>query len=355
MPKEPATKELPSSRPVAETIVVKTAHINQKHATMIPLTKDQIDAVLKSLKVPVPINKNLKKPGDFQEIVDSMSTNAVQERPKALVCSMETVVCSLDSANNNHKRPPDCSPETDPTKRIRIEFPTPPSDGDSPRNSFCEYASPAIQQPRVKQLSASSNLQQLAVQLPNQSPTILQFPVMGLPQSGSDSSGQPPPESPASSLAQQMQIIQGVPLSSSGVQGQPINFMVPITFSPPLTPRSGSSSPTMFSFPTSTTSCCFSTLDQLQSISMASTKMSSPIPTTTQILLTPTERPPLSSSHLITPTERTVGLSSKFFGYTPGGFLSGSPSVSIMPTVTKEITSSTARKLDLPDIAIVNG
>ncbi|OWF51979.1 transcription factor E2F7-like isoform X2 [Mizuhopecten yessoensis] len=354
MPKE-SSKDMPN-QPVAETIVVKTSQINQKQATLIPLTKDQIDAVLKSLKVPVPINKNLKKPGEFQEIVDSSNSATVLEKPKTIVCSMETIVCSLDSANNN-KRPHSGSPDMDPSKRIRIEYSTPPSDNDSTCDISSESTSPVVQQSQVKQC-IGSNMQQIAVQLPNQSPTILQFPTGHMTQTSENCHIVHTPkmsQSNMSNLTPQMQIIQGVPLSASGVQGQPINFMVPITFSPPLTPQSGSSSPTMFSFPTThTNQCTFSTVEQLQSMSMASAKLTSPVPVTNHSLLTPTERPILSASQFITPTERLQVPSSKFFGYTPGGFLSGSPSVSIMPSMTKEISSSTARKLDLPDIASVN-
>ncbi|XP_033740698.1 transcription factor E2F8-like isoform X2 [Pecten maximus] len=343
VPKE--SKEVPN-KPVPETIVVKTSQINQKQATMIPLTKDQIDAVLKSLKVPVPINRNLKKPGEFQEIVDCSSSASVLEKPKAIVCSTETIMCSLDSANNNNnKRQHSSSPDVDSSKRIRIEYATPPSDNDSTCDISSDSTSP-VQQSQVKQ-SITNNMQQIAVQLPNQSPTILQFPVG---QSSDNCHIINTPKMSQSNLTPQMQIIQGVPLSASGVQGQPINFMVPITFSPPLTPQSESSSPTMFSFPS--TPCTFSTVEQIQSISMASSKLTSPVPLTNQSLLTPTERPTISASTFITPTERPQVLSSKFFGYTPGGFQS--PSVSIVPTMTKDISSSTARKLDLPDIASVN-
>ncbi|XP_060084936.1 transcription factor E2F8-like [Ylistrum balloti] len=348
VPKE-SSEEVPT-KPVAETIVVKTSQLNQKQATMIPLTKDQIDAVLKSLKVPVPINKNLKKPGEFQEIVDCSSSLKVLEKPKAIVCSTETIMCSLDSANNKHKRPNSESPEVDPSKRIRIEYASPPSDSESVCDISSESTSPLVQQSHMKQ-STGGNVQQIAVQLPNKSPTILQFPIG---QSDNCHIIQTPKmtQPNVSNLTPQMQIIQGVPLSASGVQGQPINFMVPITFSPPLTPQSGSSSPTMFSFPT--TPCTFSTIEQLQSISMATSKLTSPVPVTNQSLLTPTERPTMSTSQFITPTERLQVPSSKFFGYTPGGFPNGSPSISIVPTITKEISSSTARKLDLPDIASIN-
>lgn len=338
VPKE--SKEVPN-KPVTETIVVKTSQLNQRPPTMIPLTKDQIDAVLKSLKVPVPINKNLKKPGEFQEIVECSSSSSLHEKPKAIVCSTETILCSLDSANNN-KRSHNGSPDVDSSKRMRMEYPTPPSDNES----ACNLDSTSPTQQSQKKQNRTSSVQQIAVQLPNQSPTILQFPV------GQSSDKCPivnTPKISQSDRTPKMQIIQGVPLSASGVQGQPINFMVPITFSPPLTPSSGSSSPNLFSFPP--TPRTFSTIEQLQSISTSS-KLSCPVPVTNPSLLTPTERPTIPTTSFITPTERPQVLSSKFFGYTPGGFPIGSPS--LVPTMTKEISSSTARKLDLLDIASVN-
>ena len=89
-----------------------------------------------------------------------------------------------------------------------------------------------------EQSSSSRNshgqIHRIAVQLPNQPTTILQFPFIQ--------------RQPATSISH-MQIIQGVPMSATDGSGQAVNFMVPVTFSTPLTPNSSSPSPTVFTFP----------------------------------------------------------------------------------------------------------
>jgi len=133
VPKENTSAKQEPAKVAAEntktdTIVVKTSQINKKQATMIPLTKDQIDAVLKSLKVPVPITKNLKKPGVFKEVIEVTDS----QKPKSQVVETKTVVCSLDKCDENAQKRTCPSTEESVSKKFRIDFPSPPSDGDSP-------------------------------------------------------------------------------------------------------------------------------------------------------------------------------------------------------------------------------
>lgn len=287
-----------------ETIIIKTGIPACKNPTMIPLTKDQIDAVLKSLKVPIPLK------GDKSSCEDS------------------------DDSTSNKRSAIENDSESAP-KKFKVEFPSPPSDDDgehkilsegnkTPKalhktpefsgnsesdkcSNDIELAVPLSETEDTSesntQLSSSmvgkvlkssqSNVQRIAVQLPNHSPTVLQF-------------------------------LQGMPVSTTGRNGQPFNFMVPLTFSPPLTPDT---SPSLFTFPSSTNQTTMVT--QIQTSGAAQMKKAITIP------------------KFVTPTDRPV--TTQFYRSTPGGLVPLSAS-SILQ-ISKE-TSSTVRKLDLPDISV---
>lgn len=313
----------------SETIIIKTGIPACKNPTMIPLTKDQIDAVLKSLKVPIPL--------------------------KGEKSSCEHSDDSTDLKSSNKRLAIDSDSESAP-KKFKVEFPSPPSDDDGEQkilsegsktpkalhktqefsgNSDSEKCSNDIElavplsetedtSESNTRLSSSmvgkvlkssqSNVQRIAVQLPNQSPTILQFPVVSV---GS-------PTETTRVTPSHVQILQGMPVSTTGRNGQPFNFMVPLTFSPPLTPDTSQS---LFTFPSSTNQTTMVT--QIQTSGATQMKKAITIP------------------KFVTPTDRPV--TTQFYRSTPGGLVPLSSS-SILQ-ISKE-TSSTVRKLDLPDISV---
>lgn len=319
---------------------------------MIPLTKDQIDAVLKSLKVPVPL-KNEK------EVEDSEGSES-------------------EKSVGSQKRPATDSEVEPSPKKFKVDFPSPPSDEGEQRpiienemtpralHTRPEFVEPTVASEEITSAkdsemlavpvsesevvsneqictetntqvttsaavaemvgkvlqSSQSNVQSIAVQMPNQSPRIIQFPVVSL-----DS---PPVDSTQTQVIQpQVQIIQGMPVSATGRNGQPINFMVPLTFSPPLTPDASQQS--LFSFPSSTQQVT-SVMTQIQGNGTAGqAKKAITIP------------------KFVTPTERPV--TTQFYRSTPGGLV---PLTSEeVKMISKDTPPSTAvRKLDLPDISV---
>lgn len=316
----------------SETIIIKTGIPASKNPTMIPLTKDQIDAVLKSLKVPIPVKGDKSSCEDSD---DSMDVNSSNKR--------STAAAESDSENA--------------PKRIKVDFPSPPSEDDGEQkvlvegsktpkslpfsgtsdseksSNDSELAVPltepgesndsvtlsSVAQTVGKVLNSQSSIQRIAVQLPNQSPTILQFPVVSV---GSTADS-------ARVTSSHVQILQGMPVSTTGRNGQPFNFMVPLTFSPPLTPDASQASQSLFSFPT-TTNQTSTVVTQIQTAADGTqTKKAITIP------------------KFVTPTDRPV--TTQFYRSTPGGLV---PLTSTNVIQISKGTSSTVRKLDLPDISV---
>ncbi|XP_063402675.1 transcription factor E2F8-like isoform X1 [Mytilus trossulus] len=328
-----ASEEIRKSKK-AETIIIKTGIPACKNPTMIPLTKDQIDAVLKSLKVPVPLK------GD---------KNVSEESEE-----------SSDEKLSNKRSSTDSESESAP-KKFRVDFPSPPSDDNIEQKTFSDssktpkalhttsefagtvepekssdYEPLAVPFPEMEDSivtnthvdnsvaqmvgkvlkTSQSNIQRIAVQLPNQSPTILQFPVVSV---GS-------PTEATRVMPSQVQILQGMPVSTTGRNGQSFNFMVPLTFSPPLTPDASQS---LFTFPSSNQTSTMVTQIQT-SVGMAASKKAITIP------------------KFVTPTERPV--TTQFYRSTPGGLVPLTSSEII--TLSKDGPSTAVRKLDLPDISV---
>lgn len=434
-----STKAMPKPIPnllpkesTPSTVVIKTklpSAVLSKQQTMIPLTKEQIDAVLKSLKVPVPVSKNAEKESgnemesQTQDKESTKNEDQSQEKEKSSTVTMTNVPTS--SENNVQKQglkrtlSEDSSDQE--SKKIKIYFPSPPSDEDdvnmskdekmilgiNKRKKISEQEKPSPQralqftpevssQSHLSELakinqsipklvntdsemelaiplnedsnSSSSQFQtqtvvsnsntvtnsQVAVQVPVTSPpTILQFPVMKVPQQMATTTTfnpQPPQQVIKSFNNQTMQII---PVTATGLQGQSINFMVPVTYSPPITPNNPSS-PSVFTFPTSQPNVSHSSIHHVihQPAPMKLSSNSLLVDNNNVVIKIATPRDKVTATvppQMMTPTERPNIPSSKFFGHTPGGFVPVSSSVAASSLLTKDIVQ-TARKLDLPDI-----
>ncbi|XP_061195903.1 transcription factor E2F8-like isoform X2 [Saccostrea echinata] len=340
-----STVPKPSGGVSKDTKAMETIVIKAKQSSSLPLTPDQINAVLKSLKVPVPI----KKEGEVKEIQSPVKSENTPEAG-----AFQAVKRAYVLQNGE--------PEV---KRFRLEYPSPPTDEDEAKSKKTSNDIKGKTPPQraltsefmdAKGSQSSSDVEpsqstdscdsevsgssknnqgqihRIAVQLPNQPPTILQLPFIQ--------------RQPATSISH-MQIIQGVPMSATDGSGQAVNFMVPVTFSPPLTPNSSSSpSPTVFTFPGQPT---FVNQHHLIgqppvklspiSVSMASVSQNSAVqssPIIPQQMITPTERP--------TPT-------AKFFRNTPGGLIPLSTISAAASNFAAKEGLATARKLDLPDLS----
>lgn len=330
-----------------ETIVIKA-----KQNSSLPLTKDQINAVLKSLKVPVPI----KKEAEIKEIQSPVKS---ENAPEAGV--FQAVKRAYVIQNGE--------PEV---KRFRLEYPSPPTDEDEARvkktsteikgktppqralmSDFMEAkGGKGISEGESNKgmdlcdseqsVNGKSNQQgqihRIAVQLPNQPPTILQLPFIQ--------------RQPATSISH-MQIIQGVPMSATDSSGQAVNFMVPVTFSPPLTPNSSASpSPTVFTFQGQQTY-----VNQTSSvphfIGQPPVKLS-PIPASMSNASHTSavqSSSPVISQQMITPTERPTPPTTKYFRNTPGGLIPLSTISAAASNFAAKEGLTTARRLDLPDLS----
>ena len=360
-----------------EQIIIKSS--NNKNQAIVPLTKDQIDAVLKSLKVPVPIKK---------------SEQTMEESPSSTVQTL--VVGNAIEA----KRPSASSDAESSAKKIRLQFPSPPTDDEitipkrsgvlnilridgkekpSPQRALIpdflntqsvnaqvnstsqrvgslqeDLAFPFMDSEEsndsapvhcgnVMQMQKTPNMQSITVQLPHKQPTILQFPVVQMPTQ--PRTVQQHVHTPG--LSQPMQVLQGVPVSATGFTGQPINFIVPVTFSPPLTPHTPSAQ-AAFSFTNQMASqsqvaqnnANYTTVQYVPSSMSAQNVNISPI----------VARDSQSIPQLVTPTERPLAPPSKFFGNTPGGLIPLSTISAVAANMNGKEPYSTARKLDLPDI-----
>lgn len=311
-----------------ETILIKTRPdtASNKTQTVIPLTKDQITAVLKSLKVPVPFT--------YPTVVSD--TTGVQRTDNNIAVMDTREICS-------NKRPhPDQEQSTPVEKRFKSMFPTPPSDGEdvrydeskvSPTTGIVNFSSlppiPGLLSPMQPETSANSHV-------PSSIHPLIQIPIVTMPSSETVFMNSP-------SGIQSVPVIQNVPHGS----GQPISFMVPITYSPPLTPVN-SPSPTVLTFPVTQASLPFSSVHVLQPPVVKPITVSAignPISTSQ------------STSLLQTPTNQPISTSpSFFFGNTPSSFLPvGSESLQkssrlAFPIIAKDNVISTARRLNLPPI-----
>lgn len=125
----------------SEAIIIKATKSvglkSGKQPTVIPLTKEQIDAVLRSLKVPVPVNKG--QLNDAATQVSSVEEQAQQEadvlseeKPSAemQVVNEQTPVVTVNTPEKGIKRPIGVTDSIPPEKRVKLDFPSPCSEDD---------------------------------------------------------------------------------------------------------------------------------------------------------------------------------------------------------------------------------
>ncbi|KAL4233013.1 Transcription factor e2f8 [Mactra antiquata] len=119
----------------AEAIIIKAAKPigKAKHSTVIPLTKEQIDAVLRSLKVPVPVGKGTEvventvvstNIGDSENCCNGKDTAEMQ------VVNENTPVITVNTPEKASKRPVGGTDVIPPEKRVRLDFQSPCSEDD---------------------------------------------------------------------------------------------------------------------------------------------------------------------------------------------------------------------------------
>ncbi|KAK3577398.1 hypothetical protein CHS0354_032245 [Potamilus streckersoni] len=410
-----------------ETIVVKKIQGNNKQPTMIPLSKEQINAVLKSLKVPVPVSTKLvdtatqASPISITQV--STSTSPTQLSP-SLVTQIKqephvmehvipkeinetTPVITVNDPTFKKRLAP-ISDEIPPEKRVRLDFPSPSSSEDdngqetklkrimetkektSPQqalhltpefsttsklnNLFVSAEKCSQDIDLVKQLMEGSGeqatfrieetsdgikifgtpgnevktvvnfpsaSQTIAVQLQNQPQTIIQLPIVNIPNT-------------TVSFAPNVQLIP----SSHQVKAQHLNqIMVPLTFSPPLTPNETKPNAAIFTYPSSQSNITFTNVPLLQSSKPA---LLSPATNTTIIrpIATKAVSPPNQTPQIVPPkllASTSVPYPTSILG-SSGSFVPISSSVSnvrvnVKNSINKEVRLLTARKLNLSDIS----
>ncbi|XP_071112749.1 transcription factor E2F8-like isoform X1 [Haliotis cracherodii] len=400
---------------------------NMKQPTMIPLTRDQIDAVLRSLKVPVPMEKDTSslKDASTQSSPNTPSTGKSQQTT-ILEQRSSSPDCTLAAMNET-------TPQAQPDrrgikrtyvavrnvntvdKRIRLAIPTPPSteeeSGASSSDSFShtpdgevdainqrcakrkvatdrralhlapefrnsppmcnvqrkptpdtfnritaselELAAPLAddEDSPCGKLSPRENskchipaqtvlptMQRVTIQLPNQQPmSVFHVPVNGQDKMPKVSPKSLPQSPPLQGFAptQPLQIVGGIPVTPNG---QPMGFMVPVTFSPPLTP----SSPTMFTMPTpqAQQNMTFTSVHVMQpqvkvtSASIPSSVISSPLQTFSSI-----QSPQV---RMIIPPEQPITTSAGTFIHKDGSLFT--------PIAFAQDTKTAVRKLSLSDL-----
>ncbi|XP_041352184.1 uncharacterized protein LOC121370784 [Gigantopelta aegis] len=374
-----------------DTLVVKSTAggnntTNGKQPTMIPLTKKQIDAVLKSLQNPVLAKKDNLVDAATQsspEVLMPRSQNTIDEEGRA--ASPE---CTLAAANETTPQPTvldqiremkrfnRCYTEQGvvPEKKIRVDIPTPPSSSERESSEESFLATPDSESMQINTANGirqkptgikglrvlhfttevsnvsgnvSSNdtpvdplkkviesefdlttplmttfmestkedvtshiakqpvLQKVSVQLPNKATSVYRVLMPGAQDKSTTkvifSSIQQNPHQ--GSTAQTQHVIQRMPLTPNG---KLFNVMMPVAFSPPLTPKELQSSPTIFSFPSSTTSLS-SDLQQSQSkVSPTSLASMSPIMINASELVSPSLLKSQSHLQLTIPMEQPI-------------------------------------------------
>lgn len=109
-----------------------------KQPTVIPLTKEQIDAVLRSLKVPVPVGggqltdaTTQSSPVEEQVIEESEISVEISPAAEMQVLNEKTPVVTINTPEKGMKRPAITADSIAPEKRIKLDFPSPCSEDDS--------------------------------------------------------------------------------------------------------------------------------------------------------------------------------------------------------------------------------
>lgn len=119
----------------AEAIIIKATKPmgKGKQPTVIPLTKDQIDAVLRSLKVPVPVNKGSEVDNSVRAmIVQSSETFKKEKEPAEMrIVNENTPIVTVNTPDKGAKRPISSVDVIPPEKRVKLDFQSPCSEDDS--------------------------------------------------------------------------------------------------------------------------------------------------------------------------------------------------------------------------------
>ncbi|XP_052808977.1 transcription factor E2F8-like isoform X2 [Mya arenaria] len=125
-----------------DSIIIKTRQvISGKQPTVIPLTKDQIDAVLRSLKVPVPVKKTAvtdaqtqsSPPVDDQIKIEDNVTNIKVEKIEEVEMkelNEKTPVVTINTPDKGIKRPAPSGDTIPLDKRVKLTFSSPNSVGE---------------------------------------------------------------------------------------------------------------------------------------------------------------------------------------------------------------------------------
>ena len=382
----------------SEAIIIKTSGSKPtpssgKQPTVIPLTKDQIDAVLRSLKVPVPLKQ---PPQEYYEEVTEEGVTKIQVADMKEANEKTPVVNSDSSANLKCSDPDNKIPAE---KRVRLDFPSPASGDDSSPSLSQEKVTvmrlkrkgdevkpspqralhltpgfnaspskririevtpagdataqdriiinkPAFQTvrstiksaPSVTNVTQSPGSKTVAVQLSNQPATVFHVPVVNIQSTQQLTQ-------PVTAVSHQVVHTNGNLCS---------NTVVPCTFSPPLTPNNTPASPRLFSFPMTHQPSSGISLTNVHVVQATNAKVQSSgsvtqliRPIATKPTLSPNPGSQIVPPQLLTPT-------SIFATKAQGGFVPITNSVSnVSKVIITQHGEPTARKIGFDDVSAV--
>lgn len=405
----------PKVAPGTEAIIIKTSGSKPvtssgKQPTVIPLTKEQIDAVLRSLKVPIPISKdsppqNSSKP--VQEYYEEVTEDGIT---KIQVADMKEVNEKTPIVSNDSATGVKCSEldnQIPAEKRIRLDFPSPLSSDDKSPCSSQENITVMRLKRKSDEVKPSP---QRALHLTpefNMSPSkkirIEVTPAGDATVCGQDTQGvkvqtidkttiqtvrtslKPAPsitqltQSPGSKtvavqLSNQPTTVFHVPvlnIQSTQQFSQPVtavnqqiiqnnssqgpNIVVPCSYSPPITPNNTPASPKIFSFSSTHQPNSSITLTNVQVVQPSLIKVQSPRSVTTLIkpIATKPTLSPNPSSQIVPPQLGTpspifpAGVAKK----TQGGFVPITSSVSDMSKIViTQNSQPTARRIGFDNV-----
>lgn len=399
------TEAKPKTTTGTEAIIIKTPACKPtlssgKQPTVIPLTKDQIDAVLRSLKVPIPINKDSTPENDtklMKEYYEELTEDGIT---KIQVADMKEVNEKTPIVINDSSANVKCSnvdSQIPVEKRVRLDFPSPVSGDDSSPFSSQEnvtvmrlkrkhdeikpspqralHLTPEFNKSPVKKIrievtpAGDAFTQDLergvkvqtidkstiqTVQTLKTSPSITQ-----LTQShGSKTVAVQLSNQPTTVFHVPIINVQGSqpgtqPVTAVGQQvihtlgNQAPNIVVPCTFSPPLTPNSGPGSPKIFSFSNQQSSSNI-TLTNVHLVQPSVIKVQSPgagttliRPIATKPTLSPNPGSQIVPPQIVTPT--SIIPSASISNKAQGGFVPITGSISNGSTkviITQQPTNS---------------
>ena len=382
----------------SEAIIIKTSgsrptQTGGKQPTVIPLTKDQIDAVLRSLKVPVPLTKTPLMPHEYFEEVTEEGVTKIQVADMKEANEKTPVVNSDSSANVK------CSDQDNKVpaeKRIRLDFPSPVSgDDDSPSSSqekvtvmrlkrtgdevkpspqralhltpgfnaaspskririevtpagdadkiiinkpVIQSAKSTMRSPLITRVTQSPGSKTVGVQLSNQPATVFHVPVVNIQST--------------QQLTQPVTAVSHQVMHTNGNSGPSI--VVPAgTFSPPLTPNNTPASPRIF-FPNTHQPNSSISLTNVHVVQATNMKVQSP-GSVAQLIRPIATKPTLSpnpGSQIVPP--KLVTSTSIFPTRDQGGFVPITNSVgNVSKVIITQHGEPTARKIGFDDISAV--